>query len=135
MKDIQINQLSTFINLLQERILANIKLSETHLMEIIQFYIESENQNVIKQLDGVKKKLFKLRDEIKTYRVPPILKKSALSNIGNQSIVVIFYLEVILIESQIITEEFQTITLDINLVPDVIDCINHFSEFYNRVGI
>lgn len=133
MKNIQINQLTNFITLLQERIDGNLKLSETYLMEIIQFYIESENKNVIRQLDGVKKKLFKLRDEIKIYRVPPILLKSSLSKIVNQSIIVIFYFELILIESQIIIEEFQAITLEVNVVPDVIDGIDNFSKFYNKV--
>ena len=122
-------QLSNFITLLQERIDGNLKLSENHLMEIIQFYIESENKNVIRQLDGVKKKLFKLRDKINTYRVPPILLKSSLSKIVNQSIIVIFYFELVLVESQIIMEEFQAITLEINVVPDVIDGIDNFSKF------
>jgi predicted transcriptional regulator len=134
MKMIELNQLSNFISLLQERIEGNLKLAETHLMEIIQFYLESENKNIIKQLEGIKKKLFKLRDKIKNYRVPPIISKSTPSDSINQSIIVIFYFELILIESQIIIDNFQAITLEINIIPKVIKGIDQFSEFYNKIN-
>lgn len=133
MKKLELNELTAFVTLLQERIGHNLKLIETYLMEIIQYYMDSENQNVIKQLDGVNKKLFKLKDDVHTYRIPPLLLKPSTDDFINQSIVVIFYFELMLIESKTIIDEFQATTKNINVVPVIIDTINNFSEFYSKV--
>ncbi len=104
-------------------------------MEIIQYYIKLDNQEINVELENIRKKSLKLKDDLNAYRIPPSLKKVDKKKyiILNKIKMVIFYFELILIETEKLIYDFEEGIADYNEKSNIKNVINNFSEFYNRI--
>ncbi len=135
MKSEKASELKNFTEVVRNRILTNLNNIESKLMEILQFYVETSNQNILKQLDIIKKKNLKLKDNLNSYRIPPLLLKSQqkTKNILNQIKVLIFYYELMLIETESLVQDFAEATINVNNLSKIDGLINSFTKSYNRI--
>ena len=83
-------------------------------MEIIQYYISLDNKEINDELEKIRRNLLKLKDTLNAYRIPPSLTKidKIKQNVINKIKMVIFYLELILIETEKTIYDFEESTLD-----------------------
>ncbi len=104
-----IEELRGFINNLKNRILGNINLAKDYLMELIQYSIKIGNEDLSQQLDFVRKRILKLTDKIKVYRIPPLLQKVSRKKtiIGNQIKIIVLYFELLYVETDKIKKYLQ----------------------------
>ena len=135
MIEIQINKLKQFIEQVHERILNNLQLIESNLMQILQFYFKANDKNILNQLQIVKKKHSELKDNLNTYRVPICLTpiKKNVSVIADHYSVIILYLDLVFIETEINLDDFQEAALHFNEVLRVQELIDNFLGSFNRI--
>ncbi len=134
MSDKKIIELKAFTTNTKTRILNNIKSMETSLMELIKFYIQSNDKNINTQLQNAKTKFMKLKDIVNAYSIPPILLKEDKykKNFLAQLKIIIFYYELVLLESEGLVEDFKEACLNLNDVGKTQVLLNDFTEAYNR---
>ncbi len=134
MSDKKIIELKSFTTNTKTRILTNLKSMESSLMELIQFYIQSSDKNINAQLQAAKTKFMKLKDVVNAYGIPPILLKEDKNkkNFLAQLKIVIFYYELVLLESEGLVEDFKEACSNVNDVAKVQVLLNDFSEAFTR---
>ncbi len=128
----KIHGLKSFTNGLRTRSLDNLKSIEASLMQIIKVYIDTDLNS---KLQTTKKNILELRDELNTYRIPPILlkKDKKKSNYKKQLKVIISYSELILIETESLLFDFEKGVSDVKNDARIERIHLNFSDSYDRI--
>lgn len=129
-------ELKSFIDGIILKILKNVKSSEKFMMKFIQFYIDTENENIKIELERNRKRFIDLRDDIATYRIPPIILKTYKNetNLLNQIQIVLFFFELILIESNTFSNELEDGYNSIGNEKELIFILENLLDKFNRIN-
>ncbi len=105
-------------------------------MKIIQYYIKLDNMEINNELEKLRRNLLKLKDTLNAYRIPPSLTKidKIKKNVINKIKMVIFYLELILIETEKTIYDFEESTLDFKDNDNIEEVLNIFSECDKKIN-
>lgn len=130
-------ELKSFIYGIKLRTSNNLQKIEAKLMEVIKHHTEMDNDQIVNQLEENKPRLLKLKDLLNTYRIPPPLtkrekKKAIFYNLVS---LVMFYLELVLIESEKIIYNFDIKNTDYKDISNAEMLGEDLAGFYKRVDI
>lgn len=106
-----IPELEKIVETLQERISINLKLIESRIMELLKVHINKNHLE--RKIGNTKETLFQIKNQLRTYRPSPLIQNPTEQDKLNQAIIITFFLEIILIETNLMIELSQNKNIDL----------------------